>query len=183
MAITKSILYTFLGDKKTAVIKEKLVPLKEKYSQLERVAALERLEANKIDLDVVSKKYLDILALSEKIESISLKYCSIGYRIRTEISEYSTAELVKNKIVKEIKSEKTDEMRDLEVEIQSVRERIDFQFRQLEALVRANSANKTLKLFKEMGFDVSELDVTPKNEVLALKVDSELLGLPEGESE
>lgn len=180
MAVTKSVLYKFLSVKQQEVNKEKLVPLTSLYDELKEAAKLENIMNAGIDLEVASKQFLEILNLSTQINEISNdSWSNIGWGVKREIGRYSTKELIIEKIVAESAYEETDQMRDLRVEIQSVRERIAFQFEQLIAVVKNNSASKSFKLLKEMGFDVSALDVTPKNEVLALKVDSELLGLPE----
>ena len=71
---------------------------------------------------------------------------------------------------------------DLEIELQDLRTRLDDQFEKLNAMIKANSPKKGLELLKTAGFDMTEIEVrfaTPKNEIMTLEVDNDLLSLPE----
>ena len=180
MTVTKSILYRFLRDKKNEVIQAQLTPLRDKEAFLKEAAKLKTLKDHSFDLTQLSRQFLDFLELCTELHEISIDWGSLPSRVLCELHFYNSLDSLRDRILRDIVCENTDELRDLQVEIQSVRDRINFQFDQLNEIVKSRSAKKGLEFLTEAGFDTSGLDLSVKHEVMTLGVDKDLLGLPEG---
>lgn len=181
MTVTKSTLYRFLRDKKSEVIQAQLIPLRDKEAFLKEAAKLKTLKGHSFDLTELSRQFLDFLELCTELQEISIDWGSLPGRVLRDLASYNSLDSMRDRIFRDVVYEDTDELRDLRVEIQSVRERIDFQFEQLNAIVKSRSAKKGLEFLTEAGFDTSGLDLSVKHEVMTLEVDKDLLGLPEGD--
>lgn len=181
MTVTKSTLYRFLRDKKNEVIQAQLIPLRDKEAFLKEAAKLKILKDHSFDLTQLSRQFLDFLELCTELHEISIDWGSLPSRVLSDLNSYNSLDAMRDRILRDVVYEVTDEIRDLRVEIQSVRERIDFQFDQLNAVVKSCSAKKGLEFLTEAGFDTSGLDLSVKHEVMTLEVDKDLLGLPEGD--
>ena len=181
MTVSKSILYGFLRVKKSEVIQAQLTPLRDKEAFLEEAAKQKALKDHSFDLTQLSRQFLDFLELCTELQEISIDWGSLPGRLLSVLSYYPSLDSMRDRILRDIVCENTDELRDLRVEIQSVRERIDFQFDQLNGIVKSRSAKKGLEFLTEAGFDTSGLDLSVKHEVMTLEVDKDLLGLPEGD--
>lgn len=189
MAITKGNIRDFLSAKRQSLMDEKVKPLKEERQELKRQAKLKAF--NKIEMSqdwelmAFIDKYLELTKEAAKIrDDAGLTWGFI--RDLGGNNDETKEHLVDNTLyvfghgLHEITY--PPRVQDLEVQIQDLEVRIRSQFRKLEALVASNSAKQCVVLLKEAGFDTDDLELrfaTPKNEVKALDIDHELMGLPE----
>lgn len=181
MTVTKSILYRFLRVKKLEVIQAQLNPLRDKAASLAEEARLKTLKDHGFDLTQLSRQFLDFLELCTELHEISSDWGSLPSRVLNNLNSCNSLDAMRDQLLRDVVYEVTGEILDLRVEIQSVRERIDFQFEQLNAVVKSCSAKRGLEFLTEAGFDTSGLDLSVKHEVMTLEVDKDLLGLPEGD--
>lgn len=189
MAITKGNIRDFLSAKRREIEKARLVPLREEREAIKDQVHRESLAA------IEAKASWDIAAFVEKFKELTKEAALIRddtgtmWGILRDVGNKSdmTSEQIFDDILYDFKCAQNNieypiRVNELETEIQSLQVRIRDQFRKLEALVASNSAKQCVVLLKEAGFDTDDLELrfaTPKNEVKALDIDHELMGLPE----
>lgn len=187
MPVNKAALYTFVEKKRLEVIATKLAPLRKEKADLIKQARLDlivKVEAEKgVTIEEVAK---DMIALRDKCailtDELRLHWGDVRH-FRGRLERDTVQSIVDSTISNiEVDVQYPPRVNDLEVEIQAVENRIRDQFTKLEAIIKGNSAKIGLGLLKEAGFNMEEVELqfaTPKNEIKALDIDNDLLGLPE----
>lgn len=190
MAITKGNIREFLAEKRQALYDSKVTPLKNELREIEYKTNHESFkkvqDSAKWDVEKFAKQFSKLAKEAALIRDDT----GIYWGSVRDLSHYSgkTPQEIIDQIVSNYANNASSEItyppraNELEVEIQDLETRIRDQFRKFEAMVCANSAKQCVTLLREAGFDVDDLEnrfATPKNEVKALDIDNDLLGLPE----
>lgn len=179
--INKEAVYDFLSDRQAKIASEKVAPLTDEISEM-RDKLVEEALTKVGGLEKVANKFKEINEMTHEIaESLSYTYGSIADILRSagRLSDPDSLRIsIKNSIDDTVEIEQKKAYRD------SVQYEIRDEFNKLREMVkRCSTGNQAVRNLKEIGFDVSSIKPATKQELVTLKVNNDLLGLPEEKNE
>lgn len=183
--INKEAVYDFLSDRQAKIASEKVAPLTDEISEM-RDKLVEEALTKVGGLEKVANKFKEINEMTHEMtheiaESLSYTYGSIADILRSagRLSDPDSLRIsIKNSIDDTVEIEQKKAYRD------SVQYEIRDEFNKLREMVkRCSTGNQAVRNLKEIGFDVSSIKPATKQELVALKVNNDLLGLPEEKNE
>ena len=175
--INKEAVYDFLSDRQAKIASEKVAPLTDEISEM-RDKLVEEALTKVGGLEKVANKFKEINEITHEIaENLSYTYGSIADILRSagRLSDPDNLRIsIKNSIDDTVEIEQKKAYRD------SVQYEIRDEFNKLREMVkRCSTGNQAVRNLKEIGFDVSSIKSATKQELVTLKVNNDLLGLPE----
>lgn len=175
--INKEAVYSFLNERQSKVIGEKVDPLSDEI-RIMRGKVVEDILTKLGGVEKVASKFKEIHGLALEIsDGLSYTYGNLNDILRAagRLSDPETLEThIVNSIDDTVEIEQKKAFRD------SVRHEIRDEFRKLNEMVkRCSTGNQAVRNLKEIGFDVSSIKSAAKQELVVLNVNNDLLGLPE----
>lgn len=175
--IGKTEVYAFINNKRAEVIKEKVDPLREELSKM-KSKYLEQLfeELNLEDL------YKDTKSLYGKYsilrDKLSYSYGNLRY-VTDYLGNIKDLDTLENSISTCISWKNVENVHQLAEKIDDTSRDIRIEFDKIMQMAKAcSTGNKAVRILKEIGFDTSSISTAqPKNEVMALNVNKNLLGI------
>ena len=179
--INKEAVYSFLNERRSKIISEKVDPLSDEI-RIMRGKIVEDILAEFGGLEKTANKFKEIYGLTLEIsDKLSYAYGNLDNILRgsSSLSNQETLEThIMNSIDDTIEIEQKKAFRD------NARNDINYDFKKLNEMVkRCSTGNQAFRNLKEIGFDVSSIKTTIKQELVVLKVNNDLLGLPEENNE
>lgn len=183
MSLKKQDLYNFITQKKREVLLEKSEPLFNEVREKKRSYA-EKILREKGYYDIDKEKILEarkvVSDLRDACDYRSYKISEIYDHLNYLLDEERMTTYVHDHINFEL----NDEIFKLETKARQVRRAIEEEFEKIEQVVKSKSnAKQGYKFLKELGFDLSNLEIVEKMEIANININSDLLGLPEVEKE
>lgn len=175
--INKEEVYSFLSERQSKVMGEKIDPLDDEIRILRGKVVADIL--NKLGgVEKVADKFKEIHGLALEIsDGLSYTYGNLNEILRAA-GRLSDPKALETHIINSI--DDTVEIEQKKAYRDSVRHDIRDEFLKLNEMVkRCSTGNQAVRNLKEIGFDVSSIKAATKQELVALKVNNELLGLPE----
>lgn len=179
--INKADVYSFLNERRSKVVGEKVSPLSDEIKVM-RMKIVEDILTKSGGVEKITDKFKEIHGLALEIsDGLSYTYGNLNdiLRAASSLSNPETLEMhVLNSIHDTTEIEQKKTFRD------SVHNEIRDEFRKLNEMVkRCSTGNQAVRNLKEIGFDVSSIKSITKQELVVLKVNNDLLGLPEEKNE
>lgn len=175
--VKKADIYTFLREKRTEVLKEKANPLQDEWLKLKDEHYQEFLK----DSGVLDEDFQKAVRLvKQTFENARDKMSYGAYNVNHIISALAGIDKGFTNIFKGINYDSVIAIREAHQKYETVRDNINEEFDKINRVVKATSSpRQCIKLLNDLGFDTSSIVVATKNEVMALSVNKDLLGLPE----
>ncbi len=178
--IKKSDIYNFIKMKQMDSINEKVKPLEDEVKRLKDEYAAKIIVAsgvNKWEIEKYIEKLKTVVTgLRDSLDSSSYRFNGL----MDGLSTISDTKTLTNHISNHINFKNIPEIDKLQWEAIHLRRSILEEYEKIEAAVRVtHNGKKAYTLLEELGFDVSNVVPEVKNEMVALEVNNELLGLPE----
>lgn len=172
--IYKQALYDFLEMREREVIKEKITPLNKEINEFRDKLYEQKLEEHGVNLKALHKSAEKTLNLLDSVvESVGV----MTWGMQTYARE------LKGLMQDDFKSEVLSNIDDSELdkmiqERDALRNDIKVEYAKLNAIVKSKSTGvKGYEYLKEMGFDVSKVDIVDEYQMEVLDVNKSLLGL------
>lgn len=174
----KQDIYTYLTYKRRETLNNKTDSLFKEWVEEENQETRLRLMASGADFD---KMITAMSVAKNELEKVRDALDWGNSEINTAINAMekmatndNVVKIAKNSIKKGVESERArhayNEKRRLVLE----------EFSKIDSMVKStSSAKKACGILEELGFDVSKIEVKPRNEIATTNVNKELLGLPE----
>lgn len=172
--IYKQALYDFLEMREREVIKEKITPLDEKIDEHRNELYEQKLAEHGVDLKALHKSAEKTLKLLDSvIESAGV----MTWDLQTYTRELNG--LKKDDFKHEVLANINDgELDKLIQDRERLRNDIKVEYAKLNAIVKSKSNGvKGYEYLKDMGFDVSKVDIVDEYQMEVLNVNKDLLGL------
>lgn len=183
MTMKKQDLYNFIKTKRTNTILEKVRPLEDELDKKKKDyarAKLTELGFYKLDKNILNEydKFVKNLRDELTYHSYEISRLSSAYNDSTKEDFWI------NLIIGKTNIDLIDDLTVLNTKARKMRSEILEEFEKINNVVKSKSnAKQGYKFLKEIGFDVSSIEIIEKNEIANINVNSELLGLPETKEE
>lgn len=172
--IYKQALYDFLEMKEREVIKEKITPLDKEIDELKEKLYEQKLDEHGADLKSLHKSAgMTLNLLDSVVESVG----TMTWQLQTYTRELK--DLIKDDFKYEVLANINDgELDKLMQDRERLRNDIKVEYAKLNAIVKSKSNGvKGYECLKDMGFDVSKVDIVDEYQMEVLNVNKDLLGL------
>lgn len=175
--LKKSTVLAFINEKEREVLANKTNPLKAEYQRLKDEHYDSVLKNSGANTEEFRKLSGDVAStLTNLRDELDYNNYDLIDTIRT-LSKISNGE---KPFTNNISYTKIDVVREAEEKYSGASREIREEFSKIRSMLKSlSTGNQGRKMLQELGFDVSELTPSKKNEVMALNINSSLLGLPE----
>ena len=172
--IYKQALYDFLEMKEREVIEEKITPLDKEIDELREKLYEQKLSKHGVDLKALHKSAETTLNLLDSvIESVGAMTWDLQSYTR-ELKDLMEDDF-KHEVLRNISDGELDKL------VQNrdrLRNDIKVEYAKLNAIIKSKpSGVKGYEYLKDMGFDVSKVDIVDEYQMEVLNVNKDLLGL------
>lgn len=180
MSIRKIDVYKFINDKEREVLKSKSEPLRDLYLSLQT----DHFEKIMVDSGLRDVEFIEaVKVVKHVVETLrdNLDYGSYAISdIIKGLDNITTEKDQSNSAKSRINYDYIIPIREARIAHENMRSNIIEEFSKIKAAAKsAKSAKQACTILEELGFDISGIVSSKKNEVAVLTVDSTLLGLPE----
>lgn len=175
--INKEDVYNFLDERQSKVMSEKVGPLEEEI-RIMRGKIVSDILSELGGLENVANKFKEIHGIALEIsDGLSFTYGNLNEILRSA-GRLSNPETLEIHIMNSISD--TVKIKQKKTYLESVQNEIRNEFRKLRQMVKScSTGNQAVRNLKEIGFDVSSIKTVKKQELVALNMNNDLLGLPE----
>lgn len=181
MSIKKQQVYDFLNRKEAEVMKEKVRPLEEKWSESKKTHRELVLASNGVRNEEFEESAKNIVSSLEKLrDNLDYSNGNINVTISTLKSLTQDGKTLEWSINYDSVSCIDESYR----KFVNTRKEVNTEFKKITRAVRSlRTGKQAVDFLNKLGFDASGIKPEPKKEVAILKVDSDLLGLPESKEQ